>query len=808
MLPILAHADAIKSGLPGQIIPGQIKRVVIIKLDGVPGGLVEKTMAKRDEQTGKSQLPWMEHIFAEGGVRVRNFYARGISLSVPSWSLLDTGEHLQIRGNVEYDRYTLRAYDYLNFFPFYLSYALSHEVDMPGVKVLDQLGIPLLIDRFQYPQVFQSFQLFQRGVRWESLKQGLERRFRSRSPKELFDEWQTGFEMRPTVTNQMEHELIGHLSDPRIRYLDYYSGEFDHVAHLTNDSAAQRNVLQRIDALIGRIWTAIQASPLGPETALFVVSDHGMNSEEGIYSQGYNLIDLLRSAAAGGHHVVTNRFPMEEFKLRGLDPFVSNVVSESAQSYYLKDQQAQYPTALLDLDGNERANIYFRNSDLNVLQLLLQQIARSGTPPAMRRAAGQAVLAVVERHRAAWQTEIDGLNQELAAVREKIKAEEPVVDAFPKRWSKAAKAAGDDKKARRLASQLESWRAEQRGYVGYIHAISGLLSLTAERLNSGRFHLEELIPPRAMGDRNTIGQLQNYVIALSAAGLQLRPDGSLDMESSFHRVNYFSLLRSVKVRNDVQSTVGSHPIDWIAERIPGAVAARSLPEEGPPLDDAVWIYAGDAQQLVILSRVVDGVRQLRCLPVASLREDADGTLRFTRVEWRDGLPLHLWEDPNMVVPLAERPAWLAGWHTEREWLRATHLTEYSNAVIGLYEELSRNDEPRDEQPKDAPNLLKRYALRKRRLVEADMLVLASNHWNFNARGFNPGGNHGSFFRISTHSTLMIAGGRDSGIPRGLTVEEPYDSLSFVPTILALLGRSAEAAKLPGPVIPEVLRSAR
>jgi hypothetical protein len=31
------------------------------------------------------------------------------------------------------------------------------------------------------------------------------------------------------------------------------------------------------------------------------------------------------------------------------------------------------------------------------------------------------------------------------------------------------------------------------------------------------------------------------------------------------------------------------------------------------------------------------------------------------------------------------------------------------------------------------------------------------------RGFNPGGNHGSFFRVSTHSTFMVAGGSKSNI---------------------------------------------
>ena len=35
---------------------------------------------------------------------------------------------------------------------------------------------------------------------------------------------------------------------------------------------------------------------------------------------------------------------------------------------------------------------------------------------------------------------------------------------------------------------------------------------------------------------------------------------------------------------------------------------------------------------------------------------------------------------------------------------------------------------------------------------------------------------------------MTAGGESTGIPHGLLVEKPYDSLSFVPTLLALTGK--------------------
>ena len=96
-------------------------------------------------------------------------------------------------------------------------------------------------------------------------------------------------------------------------------------------------------------------------------------------------------------------------------------------------------------------------------------------------------------------------------------------------------------------------------------------------------------------------------------------------------------------------------------------------------------------------------------------------------------------------------------------------------------------------------VLRRFRERQRVLVESDLLILANDHWNFDVRGFNPGGNHGSFFRVSTHSTLMLAGGERTRIPRGLAVEEPYDSLSLMPTLLALTGQMEDGTR-PVPVL--------
>lgn len=765
-------------------VHAEAKRIVIIKLDGVPENVLERELSRIDPITHKSTLPWIDRVFAQGGTRIDNFYVRAISLSTPSWSLLDTGQHLQIHGNAEFDRYTGRVYDYMNFFPFYVGYARLRKVDMPGVEVLDDQNIPLLIDRFPYPNVYQSFQLYQRGVRWETLKNALPNRF-SRSLRELLDEWTIGFGLGSTVEEQTERELIAKLNDPSIQYLDYFTGDFDHVAHAASDVESQRLALQRIDALIGRVWTAIQTSPLAAQTVLAAVSDHGMNTEPGVYSQGYNLLHFFNSRAGGAHHVITNRHPLDEFKLRGLDPFVSEVVTSSDESLYLKGEGNDYPTALLDPDGNERASVYLRNSAFNTLHILLKEIDRSETSASLRSAAIDAFFQVVDRHRVAWQWTVQQISEELGAVHRAIDKQRARVESAPKKWNPEQRALGLDKAARRLAVQLDSWRDEERTYSAYIRALSKLLTLEPRDFDRHRLTAEELIPKRAMGDPNSVYDLENYVVGPTAGGTL-----------GFERLDYFPLLTSLSVMNNVQAAVGSHPIDFLAMTIPKSAFAFSAVDK--PTEDPIWLYASEEKQALILSRG----NELRYLPVRSLKQDAAGVVHFETCGFVPGFPLRFFEDENLAVPRSDREAWLNSWHPESEWFRATHLTAYSNGIIALHEQFL----PPILAPSDDPDgaLLARFNQRRRRLAEPDFLIFGNDHWNFNVRNFNPGGNHGSFLRVSTHAILLFAGGADTGIPRNRQVEDPYDSLSFVPTILDLMGMQGEAAKLPGQPIQEVL----
>lgn len=799
----------------------QAKRLVVIKVDGLPNRLVDRFVHEINPRTGKSQLPWFENVFYQHGARVSNFYTRGLSLSGPSWAMLDTGQHSQIKGNVEFDRYTLHSYDYLNFIPYYLAYARETRADMPGVEVLDELGTPLFMDAFPFDERHMGFQLYQRGLRWTTLQRGMQNRF-ARSPRELIDEWTIGLDARNILQDQMERELIEKLNNPRIRYLDYYTTEFDHRTHHNRDIQSQLSALQELDSIVGRIWIAIQKSQQADETAMVLVSDHGTNTDERVYSQGYNLVDLLGSPAGGGHHVITKRRLMLDYSIKGVNPLVPLITTTTNDSFYLKGQSSDYPTALLDFDGNERATIHLRDSDINILHMLLQQLSRKDITDNLRRAATETFFTTIDRRRVEWENDLVSLNEELVEVRRWISEQKAIVDKQPKKWTKAELDSGVNLEARRVFAGMSRLMEEERNYTNYTQTLSNLLALSRDDFHPDRITIRDVISRQAMGDQNSIYELQNYVAGIAPQGLQITTDGTLDMQKSFVRVNYFSLLHDVAVRNNVQPELSTHPIDFTAVRIPHAQLASLLTDDLKSDGDPIWLYGGPNLQALVLSRRDRSDHlSFRYVPISNLTQNEKGAISFETVAWCEGLPLKIWEDPQLNIPASgTREAWLSQWHPENEWLLAIHKTEYSNGLIGVHEQLTRHHldalDVDEAGLSKSERLMRRFRLHRRELTESDLLVLANNHWNFDVRGFNPGGNHGSFFRVSTHSTLMMAGGTRTGIPAGISVEEAYDSLSFVPTMFALMGKIEDERNpipvlwdrgfrtFPGRVIKEVL----
>ncbi len=780
----------------GATIPtaSRARRLVLVKIDGLPQRLIDEFANETDPVTGKSRLPWVKHLFYENGARLNNFYVRGMSLSAPSWSMLDTGQHLQIKGNVEFDRLTLHAYDYLNFIPFYFENLAQQHADMPGVEILDEVGNPLLLDAYSHRERYQGFQTFQRGVHWSTFQKSVKTRLeRFRGTQEVIDEWTTnGLELRNFIQDQLERDLIVKLADPQVRYLDYYTTDVDHRTHHNRDRESQLAAIREVDATIGRIWTGVEKSSLAKDTVLVLVSDHGTNTDPNVISQGYNLVKLLGSLAGGGHHVITKRRLMMDYSLKSIYPLVPLITTTTDNSFYLKGQSTDYPTALLDFDGNERSAIHLRNSDLNVLHILLQQLRTAKPNATTQRGATDLFFAVIDRNRDEWQMLVTEMNEELAALRTVIEKQRAVVAALPKKWTKEDLDAGRDQDAHRESARLGLSIEAEKAYSQYLPTLTNLLALRKDEFNPAKIKIPGLIAKGAMGQPNTIHQLQNYVVGLSPQGLILRDNGTVDTDKSFVRVNYFPLIRGVTVRNNVQPAVSNEPIDFVAARLnPRLIDGL----EDKDVDTIVWIYKDEARQALILSHT-DGNRglMLRYLPVSRLQQTADGRISFTQIEWRDGLPFRIWEDPKLRVP-DDREIWFKGWHTEHEWVAATHRTDFSTCVVGINEHFSRHVAPAIDTDEAGlspdERLLRRLRKRRRRLVEPDLFIHASNHWNFDVRGFNPGGNHGSFYRVSTNATLMFSGGDNTGVPRGLAIEEPYDSLDLIPTLFQLTGDADE-----------------
>ena len=430
---------------------------------------------------------------------------------------------------------------------------------------------------------------------------------------------------------------------------------------------------------------------------------------------------------------------------------------------------------VVDLDGNERANISLRNNSLNIAHILLEELIKKQVRGQLRTAAINALFVTLKGVRSQWRANIDGLADQLGELRLHLEGDKQ--DAAKLRHlSKQEVAQGLEAERWRLLHRAEEAKEDERAYRQYIATVNRLLALDPADFDPGKFKIEDLIPRRSMGELNSIHDLQHYVVGPAPGGLVVAADGSLDMEKSFRTIDYFSSLSDLRVRNNVQKDVGPRPVDFIA-------VALSR--------DKVWLWKDADHQAIVETRP----GELRYTAIAHLTQDALGELRYDKIPSTEasteGLPLALYEDPFLNVP--DRDSWLREWHSEAEWFQAVHRTRYSNGIIGIAEQLL------DENPPGTP-----YQERRRALRRADLLVFANDHWNFNVRGFNPGGNHGSFFQISTHSVLMFAGGKNTGIPRGLRVETPYDSLSLVPTILKLMGMTDSS--LPGPVIKEVIYS--
>ena len=98
--------------------------------------------------------------------------------------------------------------------------------------------------------------------------------------------------------------------------------------------------------------------------------------------------------------MITKRRLMLDYAIKGVNPFVPLITTTTPDTYYLKGESTTYPTAMLDFDGNERASLHLRDSDLNLLHILLQQLQRSDLSNEARKAATHEFFVTIDRRRA------------------------------------------------------------------------------------------------------------------------------------------------------------------------------------------------------------------------------------------------------------------------------------------------------------------------------------------------------------------------------------------------------------------------
>lgn len=791
-------------------------RLIVLKFDGLPPDLIAHHVAETNAITGRSRLPWIKHLFFERGVRFENFYSRGMSLSATSWCVLDTGQPSVINGNFEIDRHTGWTADFLDFARYYVDVWRGRRIYPPGVEILDTCGVRLLSDGFVFEERETGMQLHRRGTKFhDMLDVGLE-------------------PFRGSIVNKITRALVGvdyhrawdavtlerfleAVRDPAIRYADYYNANVDHVLHDDSSPEAVRNVLEEVDRTIGHAYAALLDSGTADRTVFVVVSDHGLTlPPPGVYSQGLNLVSYLTREEYGAHHILTREEPRTAFSFDGSifrpwpRPTHVSVPREPVFS-------PETVTCTLDFDGNERVQAQFRHPDLQRLHLLLVAARRLDRMDARREAAAAAGLAILQRHRDEWAREAAELAVELAELRaslvdtrrelallesrcerdrEREKDGLRVLDLPPfggRSPVNSRSSVTDTRELARLA-KVRIWRDSKllEQYEAYLQALRRRVATTSTvaLLNTKP---ADLLPSTDLGPPLSARDLCSYPVAIR--GLQLDHEGRLDLQATFVEKDYFRVLTGLAVANVASSALADHPVDFTAARLPLEVARSQAARLGNypsgDVDGITAAYLVDGGKRGALLLFEQGpVQKIAVLPV---RRAAVGTLQFEAETWRPGLPLGLFEDPGLGVAPADRKTWLGTFHTATEWFAATHATQCGLAVAGLPEVLAAHDVTAVERrmataASERDRMLLKFELRRRRAVATDLFVHAAPYWNFDAKDFNPGGNHGGFRRESMHGTLMMIGGRQTSIRNVPTVVyAPYDGLDYGPTLFEAAG---------------------
>ena len=190
---------------------------------------------------------------------------------------------------------------------------------------------------------------------------------------------------------------------------------------------------------------------------------------------------------------------------------------------------------------------------------MLQQLQRNNLLPPIRRALTEAFFATIDRRRAGWQKEIASINLGLGALHRSIEKQQKLWEAQPKKFTKkTSRRVSTTRQSEFMCSSIAG--RGKSATTGITSPRCKTLRLSPSTFNPSKIIIESVIKKISMGEPNRIRRLQNYVVGLSPEGFVLKPDGSLDLDRSFIRVDYFSFAAWCERSKQRAASISNRPI--------------------------------------------------------------------------------------------------------------------------------------------------------------------------------------------------------------------------------------------------------
>ncbi len=767
-------------------------RLVLIKVDGLPGPLLEAVLdpdgaeadrlpaphlfrqacARARQISGRSMLlPNIHHYFVERGLRACRVDSATLTLSVPSWSLIDTGQPSLVKTNAYFNRFDGRLLNYLDQLRQSITLLTNGAGRSAALAPLDLVGIPIVTDAFAPSRVWSSLQPLTRQPPTEQLA-ALGRHLLS-GKNRGFDWWKAARrqlarmaygEPYPEIYDASLAELAAARllpGSPAVDCVSLLLPAIDHQFHTDPEYGNLLARLMRLDAWIGSILQAASRGPRGPRTLAVLLSDHGSRFDPVHFNHSFPINRWLRESQFGSHNVVS---PVaEDFSHAFTVPSSGvdfNRLYESAASPYGKripGGESGYATAFTANNGNARFSAFLRHTDLNRLHLLLLEAKRCRRSPAALRAIA-----------AAYREVLAGCRTWLAAeVREARRAERALLELVARLGLESRGPRGEE--ARRLQSQERRIRAVRT-------ALEALLQTDREEegwLDWARrdFEISRLIPKGYLGPPNTLAGLRRYAVGWVRPPV-LRWTGA-DEPLAF--LDYPELLTSFQAAS--ASSYGSrYPFSFFAASMAPPSLGRAARSD---IVQAIWIrHAASGRELLLLEA-----------------EGGEISLENLSGEgWQEQLEAEEKKGVDSPWTLAGRAGLYGRWMTPARWSEELSNSRWGPAPAILADICRPNWRKFAERTALSRRFLPEEAELRREVIAFDFSrqvpdfhVWTADGWNVNSNSHTPGGMHGGLDRLETRLVCLFWGGSELGLRRGERLDEPYSSLDILPTVLDALG---------------------